>query len=426
MQDTKTTTTLKRRIEKLATVAVIMWCGIYLLLVSHAATPYASVEVESGKLTGTASEQSTSTASSGNDITFGATAVAPNTPLLGAEATTNSDASLAAAGFNEIVISADWNSFEPTEGVYSATTLASLQSEINTAIADGLSPSIDIGVQFAPPWIFTVGGGTRFVDQYGDIFTGSMGSGNDVPNAVTDSAVRTQLGDYISYLGTHLTGVASVRLGGSAYNELRYPSGAAGTEPNAYWFYDSSSQASLPASVAEWKPGTGTVVQATTFLQAYNSALVTYGIWLEQTAAAAFPSSTKLEMLLPGWGERPGEVTTVENNLLRATPDEVNQGLDWTDLLAQLPATNRIVAYTTWADSTNGNAGNPDPAAYIHSILPSGMLAGGEPTGNGTTSTTGMNLMFTDAKDWDWYVANWYFLGQPQTTAQVDAAYTNP
>jgi hypothetical protein len=347
----------------------------------------------------------------------------PAGPLLGALDPTASYASLYASGLREVVVSANWNAIEPTEGSFSATAVAAVQAQLNAATAAGLSPSLDIGIQYAPAWIFTVGGGTQFVDQYGDVFGGTLASGNSVANAVTDPNVRAQLGTYIAYLGTHLTGVDSVRLGGAAYNELRYPSGHSGSQANAYWFYDSSSQASLPANVQGWKPGAGTVAQATAFIDAYNNALSNYGVWLVQQGAADFSSSTKLELLLPGWGERTGEVTTAVNKLLLATPDEVNQGLDWAGMLPWLPSASRVVAYSTYADATIGSATNPNPAAYIHSLLPTGMLAGGESTGNGNTTAAGMNLMFQDAKQWNWYVVNWFFHGQPQTPDQLYQAF---
>ena len=345
------------------------------------------------------------------------------TPMLGALAPSAGTATLKSAGFGEVVISATWASIEPSKGEFSASATSSLQAAINAATASGLHASLDIGVQYAPSWIFGVGGGTQFVDQYGDVFTGSAGSGNYVPNAVTDQLVRVQLGDYLEYLGTHLTGVSSVRLGGAAYNELRYPSGGSGSRSNAYWFYDTSSQASLAPSLRGWVPGTGTAAQATGFLNAYNAALDNYGVWLVAEAGSAFPASTELEVLMPGWGERPDEIAPAEANLLRSTPDELNQGLDWVDLLPALPHTSRIVAYTTWADSTFGSSSNPDPAAFIHSILPSGMAAGGESTGNGQTTAGGEALEFQDAQAWHWYVANWFFNGQNQTPAQVSQSF---
>jgi hypothetical protein len=321
-----------------------------------------------------------------------------------------------------VVISTSWAEIEPNEGSYSASATIALQSRINSAISAGLQPVLEPGTQYAPSWIFTVGGGTRFIDQFGDVFSGSAGSGNDVANAVTDMAVRTQVGNYITYLGSHLTGVTAVRVGGLADGELRYPSGRSGSQANACWFYDESSQATLPNSVKGWKPGTGTVAQATAFLTSYNAAMVSYGLWIVQMTASGFPSQTKLEIMLPGWGERPRDVTTAESDLLVNTPDQVNMGLDWTDLLSQLGDSSRVVAYSTYADATQGGNSNPDPAAYIHSILPSGMAEAGESTGNGQTTPAGLTLMFQDARTWGWYSATWNFTGQPETSTQVDSA----
>jgi hypothetical protein len=344
-------------------------------------------------------------------------------PLLGALGPPVSDGTLSAAGYGDVVVETAWSSIEPTEGSFSASATAQLQGQIDAAAAAGLRPSLDIGVQDAPAWIFAVGGGTQFVDQYGDAFGGSPTSGDDVANAVTDDAVRSQLGTYLAYLGTNLTGVDSVRLGGGPDNELRYPSGSAGSRAGAFWFYDESSQSQLPADVQGWTPGTGTSSQAAAFLSAYDDAMTGYGQWLVAQGAADFPVGTRLELLLPGWGQRPGEVAAAAADLLTDTPDEVNEGLDWQDLLPSLPAGNEVVAYTTYADATQGSADNPDPAAFIHEILPAGMLEGGESTGNGQTGTAGEDLMFTDARQWNWYAANWLFTGQPQTYQQVSETF---
>jgi hypothetical protein len=344
-------------------------------------------------------------------------------PLLGAIAATENYSSLSNDGFREVVIAASWSEIEPSNGSYSTNAISALQSQINSANNAGLLVSLDIGTQYAPSWVFSLPGGTSFKDQDSDSFGGNAGSGNDVANAMTDTAVRSVMGAYLSYLGNHLSGIASVRLGGGPGNELRFPSGTAGSRGNAFWFYDSSSQAELPTDAQGWVPGTGTVAQATEFLTAYNNAEVNYGTWLIQQGLDDFASNVKLELLLPGWGERPGETVAAENSLLANTPDEINQGLDWTDLLSALSGNARVVAYTTWADSMNGDGNNPDPAAYIHSILPADMLAGGESTGNGNTTTAGINQMFENAKNWNWYIVNFFFNGQTQSPSQVDAAF---
>ncbi len=331
---------------------------------------------------------------------------------------------LASAHFSQVVIPTSWAAIEPGPGVFSTRAITRLQLAIDAARAAGMQPVLDPGIQYPPRWIFAVGGGTRFVDQYGRAFTGSAGSGDNVANGVTNAGVRTQLGAYVRLLGTHLRGLAAVRLGGLADGELRYPSGARGAKPNAFWFYDASSQASLPIAIRGWRPGHGTARQATAFLQAYNGALANYGVWLEHTAGIAFPVSTKLELLLPGWGQRPGSTAIAARALLTRSPDEINQGLDWVDLVRRLPATGRVVAYSTYADATQGTASNPNPATYIHGLLRPGILEAGESTGNGRTSAAGEQLMFREARQWHWYAATWYFGGQPQTPGQVAGVWS--
>ncbi|HYA67611.1 MAG TPA: hypothetical protein VED63_02660, partial [Acidimicrobiales bacterium] len=163
-------------------------------------------------------------------------AVPSHPPLLGALADAESPSDLSAAGFTDVVVPASWSEIEPTEGSFSPIALTALQTEIDADRAAGLHVTLDIGTQYAPPWVFGLPGGTRFVDQFGDVFTGGPGSGEDVANAVTDSAVRDVLVPYLFALGT-LSDVSAVRLGGGPFNELRYPDGGQGSEPCAFWFY---------------------------------------------------------------------------------------------------------------------------------------------------------------------------------------------
>ncbi len=344
-------------------------------------------------------------------------------PVLGALAPSQSYASLYSSGFREAVIVASWAEIEPSDRYFSPSAIAAFQTQINDARAAGLSVSLDIGVQYAPSWVFDLPGGTRYVDQYGDQFGGAAASGDDVPNAMTDLYVRHAMARYLRHLGKSLTGIASVRIGGGPDNELRYPAGTKGSQPNAFWFYDASSQALLPSSTRGWTPGTGTPARATIFLTAYNHALVNYGTWLVNQAVADFAAPVKVELLLPDWGDRPGFISAAEHSLLVNTPNPVNEGLDWTDLLPSFRGQSRVVAYSTWADATTGNASNPDPAAYIHGILPARMLAGGESTGNGTTTDAGMDLMLHDATNWHWYAVNWMFHDQTQAPQQVAEAF---
>jgi hypothetical protein len=117
-------------------------------------------------------------------------------------------------------------------------------------------------------------------------------------------------------------------------------------------------------------------------------------------------------------------VVTAVADLLDNESGVVNQGLDWAGLLAALEGYSDVVAYTTWADTTYGTpVTNPAPAVFIQTILPAGMLAGGESTGNGGTTSTGEALMFSDAWTYGWYGVFWMFNGQSQSLANVSAVF---
>jgi hypothetical protein len=251
-------------------------------------------------------------------------------------------------------------------------------------------------------------GGTRFVDQDGVVRTAPRASGEDAANAVTNSAVRAAVGDYLDRLGAAIPRgqLWAVRQGGGPTGELRYPEGIMGASGNSYWAYDESTQAALPASVRGWRPGTGTTTQARTFLAAYNRALVDYGIWLGQRLTTDF--DTRLLLMLPGWGQRPGVIDRMVASRLTIHFEEFNQGLDWADLFARTPADSRTIAYTTYLDAPAfaANTELTDPAHFIARLAaPRGWRLGGENTGNGSLQL--LNRSLRRAKSLGYRVVNW-------------------
>lgn len=311
-----------------------------------------------------------------------------------------------AAGIGAVTINVGWNEAEPSPRTFSSSYLSSLQAEIAAARSAGLSVVLDPGLQYPPNWVFSLPGGTRFVDQYGDVFTGNEGSGNNVVNGVTDLAVRGAEGSYLAWLGSQIQSgeIIGIREGGGPFGELRYPSNDYGGHTNSFWAYDASTQATSP--VPGWTPGTGSTVQASAFLDAYNAALDRYGSWLNGELGADF--ATKVLVLLPGWGERPGDVANEVASLLTLNMPEINEGLDWSHLLDSLPDASNSVAYTTWLDApTNGQTPQlEDPAGYIASLAATYHLRlGGENTGNG--SIANVTLCFDRAKELNYYVVQW-------------------
>jgi hypothetical protein len=362
--------------------------------------------------------------------TAAATQVAPLLGLL--SATPQNFVAERSAGINSVTIGVAWSLAEKTQGVFSASYMQTVQSQIAAAHSAGLQVVLDTGLQYPPSWAFALPGGTRFVNQYGDTYTGADGSGNNVVNAITDQSVRSAEATYLTWLGTQITTgeITSVREGGGPLGELRYPSATFNSDENSFWGYDASTQAALPASVQGWVPGTGTVAQATTFLNAYNQNIDNYGSWLNGQLHTDF--GVRELVLLPGWGQRPGGAATEEAALLApvrppSSPtkyNEYNEGLDWVDLLEALPDAAHSVAYTTYLDAQTvapGGIALVDPADYLATLVAGTPIQlGGENTGNGSLAT--MTYCMNQALRLNFYIANWN--GEPQLLST--AAGTDP
>ena len=218
-----------------------------------------------------------------------------------------------AAGVGAVTIQVSWDLAEPSSGSFSTSYLTQQGqfpgplTEVNQALAAGLKVIIDPGLQYPPQWVVNLPN-SQFVNQFGATYSGPIASGNDAVNAVTNLTVRSLEQTYLTWLGQQFVpgSITAVREGGGPLGELRYPlpEDGSGNYNDSYWAYDADTQAALPPSVQGWTPGTGNAAQATTFLDAYNQNLDSYGVWLNGQLVQDF--ATTVLLMLPGWGERPG------------------------------------------------------------------------------------------------------------------------
>ena len=366
-------------------------------------------------------------------------ASAATAPILGLlQATVPNFAQERADGIQSVTIGAVWSLAQSTSGsTFSSTYAGQLRAEIGSARSAGLSVVLDPGLQYPPSWAFYLNSQTHFVNQYGDVYSAGGSSGNNAINAITDTAVRAAEGTYLSWLGSVLTPgtIIAVRQGGGPLGELHYPLASYNGHTDSYWAYDAATQAALPPSVQNWQPGTGTVAQATTFLNAYNQNLNNYSIWLNGQLYADF--GVKELIMMPGWGERPnisptnGPFYTVETDLLvppNQTYPEFNEGLDWSDILTSLPDAAHSVAYTTYLDAPTNPPGLratlqlEDPADYLASLVQgTPILLGGENSLSDQTLAA-MTLCLTRAQALGFFIVDW--MGEDQLLAT--AAGTDP
>jgi hypothetical protein len=312
----------------------------------------------------------------------------------------------AAAGVKAVTINASWRSAEPTNNGFSASYASQLNLKIDTAIAAGMQVIIDPGIHYPPDWVFTLPGGTRFVNQYGDTFTGAPDSGMNIANTVTNPDVRAALAGYLTWLGRQIPKgkLLGIRQSGGQYGQLRYPDASYNGHTNSWWAYDTSSQATSP--VPTWKPGTGTTTQAQQFLDNYNRNLVNYGVWLNNELSKDF--ATTILLVLPGFGERPGQATDLVNSKLTNLKDSFNQGLDWANLIPSLADPAHTVVYSTWLDAPDGLQNTvqlEDPVHYLAALASAyGLRLGGQ---NSASTDAALSVAASRAKALDMVILNW-------------------
>ena len=277
----------------------------------------------------------------------------------------------AAAGVTVGELELNWSAYEPGPGQFDAGYASQMRNRLNGLRAAGLNVVLDVGMQYPPAWIFNVDGNTRFVNQYGDVWHGSLSE--DVPNAVWDNAVRNAEAAYIARVAADLGAgnFWAVRAGGLLQNELRYPHDKYNGHSNAYWAFDAAAQSLSP--VPGWRPGQPDSARAAAFMNWYLQSLTDFQTWLTGTYRASFPSAW-LQVLYPSWGLRPGDVDlAVQRNLDGSTAaagwGTLEMGLDWPRQVAAL-RDSHVQLYNAWMErgDDGSTASTMAPAHYLATL----------------------------------------------------------
>jgi hypothetical protein len=110
----------------------------------------------------------------------------------------------------------------------------------------------------------------------------------------------------------------------------------------------------------------------------------------------------EIDVLLPGWGIRPGDLQNALNVDLNGSTyrsDAIAAGLNWADQLPAYATYGPIRAWSTWLNETDyaNDAQDWSPIHYIASILPAGMTIGGENTW-GRATLSDLNATLSNAR----------------------------
>lgn len=298
------------------------------------------------------------------------------------------------AGVSLGTLELTWESYEPQPGVFDADYAAQQRLKASGLRAAGVGVVLDVGLQYAPKWLFDRDPNAYFVNQYGDRYTGGP-LGTQVGNGVFDPLVRQAQGDYINRVASDLgDNFVAIRTGGGWYGELHYPPAFFNGHSNSYWAFDSNALASSPAR--GWRPGQPSPSQAQAFWIYYTGRLAEYLKW--QVAIYRNHFSSPLEILYPGWGVRPGEAATaIAGSLSGSTPSEANgetqQGNDYATTLSAV-SDPLLIPYSTWLEAPDkGTTVNTvSPIRYLQQLAaPRGLAIAGE-NGDGGRDDDSMQL----------------------------------
>lgn len=330
------------------------------------------------------------------------------------------------AGARMSILSLHWNRFEPGDGRRDDAYVAGKRAELDALKKAGFRVMLDVGVQYPPQWVCDMPN-SRFVNQYGDAYSGGVGETG--VNAVFNEAVRQKVDAYLKAVLSEFGGeVEIVRLGLMRYGEIGYPHPSFRGKTNAYWAYDDNAQGKtngLPSGVAVcpvpgWVPGQSSEGSndAHLFADWYLGALQNYHDWQIDVVGEVYQG--KMAMLYPSWGIRRNQLDeAVKGNLDGTTSAEKNgeiqRGFDFKRLVGGIK-NPRVIVYGTWVDSNpawSDDAPNPLNSCPIHHLStlaknhPLKLRVMGENTGGGGIAA--LDLTFERVKQYGIEGLMWAF-----------------
>jgi F5/8 type C domain len=289
---------------------------------------------------------------------------APATPTLFGTLDTQPNTVAAEAGSSDVsmaMLEYNWASFEPSPGVFSASYLATMKSELAAYHAAGMRVTLGLGLQNAPSWVLALADGS-YVDQ--------TGAHSSEANFVFSAAVRQAAAGYLKQVAADipLTNFYAIRVASGGDPEMLYPGGG------TYWAFDKAALTGTglaagmtPNPDPNWKPGTSGLSQAqiSSWVNWYVGGLDNVTNWQMQTLGG-LGFSGYYETVTPGSGTRPdGLATTEQQNL--SNDGTTGVGAVWNLYYAKLPTKTSVIAYIS---SVADNSGENDDCQSADATTP--------------------------------------------------------
>jgi hypothetical protein len=278
---------------------------------------------------------------------------APQAPTLFGTLDTQPATIAAEAGSSDVSMAMfeyNWASFEPSPGVFNASYLATMKSELAAYKAAGMKVTIGLGLQNPPAWALALADGT-YVDQ--------TGAHSTEANFVFSAAVRQAAAGYLKQVAADipLSNFYAIRLTSGGDGEMLYPGGG------TYWAFDNAARTGngLAAGMTRnpdpnWTPGTPGLSQAqiAAWVNWYVGGLDNVTNWQMQTLTG-LGFKGYYETVTPGSGTRPDYLTRTEQQNL-SNDGTTGVGAVWNLYYGMLPTKTNVIAYiSSVADNSGAN-----------------------------------------------------------------------
>jgi F5/8 type C domain/Beta-galactosidase len=250
----------------------------------------------------------------------------------------------------------DWASFEPKQGVFSASYLATMKSYLQAYQAAGMKVTLGLGLENTPSWVFSLPE-AAYVNQ--------KGTKSSEANFVFSAAVRQAAAGYLAQIAADipLSNFWAIRLTSGGDGEMLYPGGG------TYWAFDTAALTGTglaagmtPNPFPSWKPGTSGLspAQIDQWVNWYVGGLDNVTNWEMQTLTGLGFSSF-YQTVTPGSGTRPDDLAADEQHNL---PNDGTTGVGavWDRYYAMLPNKNNVVAYISSVADESGGDDSCQPA----------------------------------------------------------------
>jgi hypothetical protein len=242
------------------------------------------------------------------------------------------------------------------DGTFSSSYATQIASETATIRSTGLKLTLGLGLHYPPTWISGISD-YRFKNESAAFSTQT--------NFVFNELIRNQARQYFAWINTQVgfSNVWSIRLTSGGDAEALYPGGG-------LWGYDANAigGANLPATVAPspyptWTPGTGTTTQADEWYSWYLDSLVDAIGFQMRELREVYGYTGWFEVLTPGSGLRPSQLTAEIANRLAGYQSVTGVGAVWHLFYQRLIDRHGVVAYCSSMADNSGTPVNDVPTA---------------------------------------------------------------